>query len=99
MKRVINSLVAFGESALAFLTAWCMMAPVSLPKVHLFSHRSSILPAVHGVSRSLSKAASRSSEMRQCIKLSSLDNQLASISLIRNQVMQQINSVYSASEK
>lgn len=97
MKHTMNSLLAFGESTLAFLAAWCMMSHVSIPKVHTPSHRSSILPALRGVASSVAKASSRSPEISQYIKHVSLDNQLALIGSRHAQVMHRINKVYSQS--
>lgn len=98
MKLHINTLKSYGESALAFLTAGCVMSPIVVPVVQTQQHRSSLFPAIRGVARSVSRAARLNPALLQNAQIASTQMRLASIAGKREQVMQRLNNIYSVSK-
>lgn len=97
MNIALNTLTAYGESALAFLTAGCFMAPFSVPVTRYVvpANRGGVMSAVRGVTRSVNRTLLHSSEMRNCVNAQTIGNRLAHIDGRKEQVMQRLSNIYS----
>lgn len=98
MKLHINTLKSYGESAIAFLTAGCVMSPIVVPVVQPQQHRSSIFQAVRGVARAVNRAARLNPALLQNAQSSSTQMRLAGIAGKREQVMQRLNNIYTVNK-
>ena len=96
MNIALNTLTAYGESALAFLTAGCFMAPLTVPVTRYVvpANRGGVMSAVRGVTRSVNRALQHSPELRSCVNAQAVGKRLAHIDGQKEQVMQRLSNIY-----